>query len=75
MGGACSTYWGEERCIQDLDGETLSETDYLGVDGNLILRWIVRKWDVGTWTGSVWFWIGAGGRKCGNEPSGSIKCG
>ena len=22
MGGACSTYWGERRCIQDYDGET-----------------------------------------------------
>jgi hypothetical protein len=21
MGGACSTYWGEERCIQDFDGK------------------------------------------------------
>jgi hypothetical protein len=22
MGGACSTYWGKERCIQDFGGET-----------------------------------------------------
>ena len=33
----------------------LRERDYLGdpdVDGRIILRWIFRKWDVGTWTGS-----------------------
>jgi len=24
----------------------------LGVDGRIIIRWIFRKWDVGTWIGS-----------------------
>jgi len=24
-----------------------------GVDGRIILRWIFRKWDVGTWTESI----------------------
>ena len=24
-------------------------------------RWIIRKWDVGVWTGSRWLRIGAGG--------------
>jgi hypothetical protein len=28
---------------------------------------------VGAWTGSSWLRIGTGA--CGNEPSGSIKCG
>jgi len=37
-----------------------------GIDGRIILRWIFRKWDVGTWT--------AGTCECGNEPSFSIKC-
>jgi len=48
-----------------------------GVDERIILRWISRKWDVGVWTGSSWLWIGneAGTYECGNEPSGSIKCG
>jgi hypothetical protein len=32
-----------------------------GVDGRIILRWIVRKWDVETWTGSIWLKIGTGG--------------
>jgi hypothetical protein len=31
------------------------------VDGRIILRWIVRKWDVGVWTGSSWLRIGTGG--------------
>jgi len=32
-----------------------------GVDGRKILRWIFRKWDVGTWTGSSWVTIGTCG--------------
>jgi len=50
MGGACSTYWGEERGIHGFDGENLGERDHLedpGVDGEIILRWIFRKWDGG----------------------------
>ena len=48
-----------------------------GVDGRIILRWIIRKWDVGLWTGSSLLRIGTGGRHLdyGNEPSGFIKCG
>jgi len=41
MGGACSTYGGEERFIQGFGGETLRERDHLedpGVDGRIILR-------------------------------------
>jgi hypothetical protein len=58
--------------------ETLRERDHLegqGVDGRIILRWIFRKWDVGLWTGLSWPRIGTCGGECGNEPSGSIKCG
>ena len=47
-----------------------------GVDGRIILRWIFRKWDVAQWTRSSGLRIGvAGACECGNEPSGSIKCG
>jgi hypothetical protein len=28
----------------------------------IILRWIFRKWDVGTWTMLIWHKIGTGGR-------------
>jgi len=33
----------------------------LGVDGWIILGWISRRWDVGTWTGLVWPRIETGG--------------
>ena len=45
-----------------------------GIDGRIILRWILRKWDWGAWTGLIWLRLGTGTCKCGNAPSGSIKC-
>jgi len=33
----------------------------LGVDGRIILRWIIRTWEVGAWTGSSWLRIRTGG--------------
>jgi len=47
-----------------------------GLDGRIILRWIIRKLDVRAWTGSSWLRIGTGGGHfgCGNGLSGSIKC-
>jgi hypothetical protein len=29
----------------------------LGVDGKIILRWILRNWYMGPWTGSIWLRI------------------
>jgi hypothetical protein len=63
MGGACSTY-GERRAAYSVLVENPRERDHLGdpgVDGTIILRWIFRKWDVGTCTGSIWPRIGIGG--------------
>jgi len=58
MGDACSTYEGEVytafRC------GNLRKRDHLedsGVGGRVILRWILRKWDVRVWTGSSWLRI------------------
>jgi hypothetical protein len=31
------------------------------VDGRIILRWIIRKWDVGVWAGLSWLRIETGG--------------
>jgi len=64
MGGACSLYRGEERRIQGFGLGNLRERDHLedpGVDGRIILRWILRKWDVEVWTGSICLRIGTGG--------------
>jgi len=33
-----------------------------GVDGRIILRWFLKKLDVGIRTGSSWLRIGTGGR-------------
>jgi len=40
-----------------------------------LLGWISRRWDVGIWTGLDWPRIETGACECGNEPSGSVKCG
>jgi len=32
-----------------------------GVDDRVVLGWIFRKWNVGAWTGSIWFRMGTGG--------------
>jgi len=31
------------------------------VDGRIILKWALSKWDVGTWTGLIWLRIGTDG--------------
>jgi len=46
-------WWGNLR-----DRDHLEDT---GADGRIILRWTLRKWDVGAWTASVWLRLGTGG--------------
>jgi len=63
MGGACSSY-GAEVHIRFWLGD-LRERDKLqdlGVDGRIILKWLLKQWDVGAWTGFIWLRIGTGGR-------------
>jgi len=46
---------GEEEVYTGFGWGNLRERDHLedpGVDGRIILRWIFRKWDVKSWTGS-----------------------
>jgi hypothetical protein len=49
----------------------------LGVVGRIILKWVFRKLNGEAWTGLLSLRIGhlAGCCECGNEHSGSIKCG
>jgi len=63
MGKAYGTYgrkaytgfwWGHQK-----ERDRLEDS---GVDQKIILRWIIRKGDVGAWTGSSLLRIGTGGR-------------
>jgi hypothetical protein len=63
MGGVCSTYGGREAAYKEFCWGNLRKIDDLGdpgVDERIILRWIFREWNVGTWTGSSWLRIGTG---------------
>jgi hypothetical protein len=63
MGGACSADERREACIGFRWGN-LRERDHWGdpgVDGNIILRWIFKKWDVWVWPGLGWLRIETGG--------------
>jgi hypothetical protein len=52
VGGACSTYGVEQRCIQGLLGKRERKRP-LGnprLDGRIILGWIFREWSARAWT-------------------------
>jgi hypothetical protein len=61
MSGGRSMY-GEKRCVYRVMMGKPRVGDHLEDPGRIILRWIFRKWDVGTWNGSIWLRIGTGGR-------------
>ena len=63
MGEGCSTYGGTGEVYTGFCWGNLMETGHLeglGVDGNIILRCIIKKWDLGVRTGSSWLRIGRG---------------
>lgn len=54
MGGACGTHVVEERCIQGCGGESEGMVPLeLGVDGAIILEWVLKEigWGLSTGTG------------------------
>jgi len=64
MGGDCSTYGGQEKCMEMFWWRDLRERhhlEYLSLDGRTILQWIFKKWDIGAWTGLIWLGTGTGG--------------
>jgi hypothetical protein len=45
-------------------GENLRERDYLkdvGIDGRILLKWFLKKYNVRAWTGFIWLRTGTGG--------------
>ena len=63
MGGECNACEGGERRVQSFGGKSEGKRPLgdPGVDGRIILRRILRTWDVGVWTGSSWLRIRTGG--------------
>jgi len=77
---ACSTHARDEKCIQNIGRKTRKEEKLgdLDVDGEILLRRILKKQHMSMWNGFVWYRIGISttGGYCENvnEASGSIKC-
>jgi hypothetical protein len=50
MGGACSMYGREVKCVQDAGKKTEDHFEDLSVDMGIILRWIFNEEDRRPWT-------------------------
>lgn len=64
MGGTCGTYGGEEGACSVWEGGNQREGDkleVLGVDGCIILKWILGEIGCGSLAGFLWLRMGRGG--------------
>jgi hypothetical protein len=64
MGRTCSTYGVRGDVHLGFWCGKLRGRDHLedpDVDGNLIIKWTLKKWDLEAWTGLSWLRIGTGG--------------
>jgi hypothetical protein len=66
-----------DRCDDRISVWSRRERDHLedpGIDGRIILKWILEKWDGGMdWIDLPEDRDGVGCCECGNEPLGSIR--
>jgi hypothetical protein len=56
--------WGRGEVHTGLQRGNLRKGDHVedsGVDGRIILKWILEKWDGGAYTGSIWLRRETGG--------------
>jgi hypothetical protein len=75
--GTCGTYR-EERNLYRFLWRSLKERDHwedIGVDGVVMLKRVLQKWDDRSWAGFMWLRLGTkvGSYEYGNEYSGCIK--
>jgi hypothetical protein len=64
MGRACSTRGKGEKRVESFGRQTLNGRDHLkdlGLDGRIILEWILYKQSGRFWTVYIWLTIGARG--------------
>jgi len=64
MGETRSTHWSDEKCIQYFGWKKVKgrvHLEDLGVDGRIILEWILGKFGGRVWTEFIWLWIGTSG--------------
>jgi len=56
----CGICVGEDKCMEDFGGETEVQRllENLVVDGSIMLKWVLRKYDGRAWTEFIWLSTG-----------------